>query len=159
MQAISFERSGFAQAVVVSLVTFLALALLSLVLAHWTWAWLAPRPEPRAPAAPQTGGRAETAYGLFGGAPLLSKGAATTGIAIRLLGIVAATGGGDGYALVQLDTNQIRAVREGENIAPGIRLAEVRPDHVILDRGGIPETLALPAKSSALESKPLQATQ
>ena len=67
MQALSPERSSLAQAAVVSLVTFAALALLGLVLAYWTWAWLAPRPEPRAQPA-VTGGRAEVAYGLFGSA-------------------------------------------------------------------------------------------
>jgi len=159
MQTISFERSGFAQAVIVSLVTFSALVLLSLVLAHWTWAWLAPRPEPRAPEAPQTGGRAKVSYGLFGGAPLVIKGAATTGVAVRLLGIVAATGGRGGYALVQLDATQILAVREGENVAPGIRLTEVRTDHVTLDRGGISETLAWPGKNTAFEATPLRANQ
>jgi general secretion pathway protein C len=37
-------------------------------------------------------------------------------------------------------------VREGQDIAPGIRLAEVRPDHVILERNGIREMLAWPKK-------------
>jgi len=37
-------------------------------------------------------------------------------------------------------------VREGEDLAPGIRLAEVGTDHVILERGGARETLAWPGR-------------
>ncbi len=47
-QAISLDRSASGQTVLVSVLTFAALALLGLVLAYWTWVWLAPRPEPRA---------------------------------------------------------------------------------------------------------------
>jgi general secretion pathway protein C len=156
MQAISLERSSFAQSAVVSLVTLTALVLLGLVLAYWTWVWLAPRPEPRAQAAVQTGGRAleptQAASGLFGSAQRDRNGAAPTGIAIRLLGVVAATGRQPGYAVVQLEARQILAVREGEEIAPGIRLGEVHPDHVILVRNGVRESLAWPQKNAAAES-------
>lgn len=152
MQAISFERADFAQTAVVSLATFAALALLGLVLAYWTWAWLAPRPEPRAQAALQRGGRVEAAHGLFGSRPRDGNVAAKTGIAIRLLGIVA--GGYGGYAVVQLEAKQILAVREGENVAPGIRLAEVGTHQVTLERGGIRETLALPEKIPATGPAP-----
>jgi len=34
-------------------------------------------------------------------------------------------------------------------VAPGIRLAEVATHHVILERGGIRETLALPKPAAA----------
>lgn len=149
MQAISLERSGFTQTAVVSLLTFAALALLGLVLAYWTWAWLAPRPEPRAQAAVQTAGGVQAALGLFGSAPRDRNVAAPTGIAIRLLGIVAATQGHRGYAAVQLEAKEILAVREGEDVAPGIRLAEVATSHIILERGGIRETLALPKPAAA----------
>ena len=144
MQAIPFERSRLAQTALVTVLTLAAVALLGLVLAYWTWVWLAPRPEPRAQAAVQRVDGVGTALGLFGGAPTGAAAAAPTGIAIRLLGIVAATQGGRGYAAVQLQARDIVAVREGEDIAPGIRLAEVAPRHVILERGGIRETLALP---------------
>lgn len=156
MQAISLERSSFAQTAVVSLATFAALALLGLVLAYWTWAWLAPRPEPLAQAAVQAGGRTvgptQAAYGLFGSARPDRSGAAPTEIAVRLLGVVAATRGRDGYAVVQLDAREILAVREGGDITPGIRLAEVHPDHVILARNGARESLAWPQKRTSAAS-------
>jgi general secretion pathway protein C len=151
---ISLERSSLAQTTIVSLVTLGALALLGWVLAYWTWAWLAPRPEPRALVAAVPGGGIASAQGLFGN---LQRGQniAPTGIAIKLLGVVAATGGRRSYAVAQLDARQIIAVREGEDIAPGVRLAEVHPDHVILDRNGTRESLAWPQKHEAAESAAL----
>ena len=142
MQAISLQRPGLAQTAVVSLLTFAALALLALVLAYWTWAWLAPRPEPRAQAAVHAGGGAEAAYGLFGSAQ--QGGGAPTGLALELLGVVAASGDQPGYAVLRLDAKRSVAVREGGEIEPGVRLAEVDVDHVVLERGGVRETLAWP---------------
>jgi general secretion pathway protein C len=82
-----------------------------------------------------------------------------TGIAIRLLGIVAATAGRRGYAVVQLEPRQILAVREGEDVAPGVRLAEVGTDHVILERGGTRETLAWPERSTPADPNAWRATR
>ena len=149
MQAVSLDRSRLAQTALVSLLTFAALALLGLVLAYWTWVWLAPGPEPRAQAVAGPAEGVATALGLFGSAPTGGAGAVPTGIAIRLLGIAAATHGGRGVAAVQLEAKDIVAVREGEDIAPGIRLAEVGARHVILERGGIRETLPLPRPAAA----------
>ena len=144
MQTISLERSRPVQTALVSLLTLAALALLGVVLAYWTWVWLAPGAEPRAPSVvPPTAG-VGAALGLFGSAPTGSAVVTPTGMAIRLLGIVAATQGGRGVAAVQLEGKGIIAAREGEDIAPGIRLAEVAPHHIVLERGGIRETLPLP---------------
>jgi general secretion pathway protein C len=154
MQAISLERSNLAQTTVVSLVTFAALALLGLVLAYWTWAWLAPRPEPRALAAAQTDRRMEAAYGLFGNAQRDRNGAAPTGIAVRLLGVVAGKSSGSrsqsSYAVLRLDAKQVVAVREGGEIGPGVRLLEVHADHVVLERRGVRETLAWPEQDKSV---------
>ncbi len=162
MQAISLERSSFAPTAVVSLVTFAALALLGLVLAYWTWAWLGPRPEPPAQAAVQSDGRGvgstagptQAAYGLFGSAQRDRSGAAPTAIAVRLLAVVAASGGRSdnrsGYAVLRLDAKQTVAVREGGEIEPGVRLAEVHADHVVLERSGVRETLAWPERNASV---------
>jgi general secretion pathway protein C len=48
--------------------------------------------------------------------------------------------------VVRLEAKQILAVQEGEDVAPGARLVEVHPDHVILERGGVRESLAWPKK-------------
>ena len=159
MQAISFKRSSQAQTVVVLLATFTALLLLCLVLAQWTWVWLAPRTEPRASAQTQDAGQIGIAHDLFGSARGNRSIPVATAMAIRLLGVVAATGGRRGYALLQLEANTVLAVLEGEAIAPGIRLAEVAPDHIILERGAIRETLALPKPSPAVQTETPQVSQ
>jgi len=129
-------------------VTLAALAFLGVVLAYWSWAWFAPPPVPRAPAAVQPAGRASSAGRLFGAALQGSSAAATASGALRLMGVVAASGGRGGQAVLRLDGMRSLAVTEGEDVAPGLRLAEVHVDHIVLERNGARETLALPEKSS-----------
>ena len=149
MQVFQLGRADLARTVIVSVVTLAAVAVLGLVLAYWTWVWFAPRAEPRAqPAAAQSGGAA-SANALFGKVPRNQNTAAPTGISIRLLGVVGPTGGRGRYPVVQLDGKQILAVHEDQDIAPGIRLAQVFADHVMLERGGVSETLAWPEKRAA----------
>jgi general secretion pathway protein C len=147
MQATSLEPTGHLQTAALSLLTLAALALLGLVLAYWTWEWLAPAAEPRTQTAP-AGEPVEAAYDLFGSAHVDRNGAAPAGVAVQLLGVVAAAGKEPAYALVQLDGRQVLAVRRGEALAPGVRLTGVYADRVILDRGGIEQSLAFPERPS-----------
>ena len=153
MRGIQFGRSNFAQTAFVSFLRLAALVLLGLVLAYWSWIWLGPRPEPRVETTAEPTGRMASANELFG---RVERGAdAPTGSAIKLLGVVAAAGGKPGYAVVRLDAKQVVAVRAGEEVAPGIRLEKVFPDHVILQRNAVRETLAWPERSkSALPLAP-----
>jgi len=131
-------------------VTLAALAFLGVVLAYWSWVWFAPSAAPRAPAAVQLAGRASAAGGLFGvalqGSGATAAAAAGAG-ALRLMGVMAAAGGQGGQAVLRLDGKRSLAVLEGEDIVPGLRLAEVHVDHIVLERNGVRETLALPEKS------------
>ena len=145
MVGIQPKRSHFAQSALVFAVTLATLMLLCAILAYWTWAWLAPRPAPVARTADEVQPRPDTAYTLFGGARRTST-AAVAAPAIRILGVVAASGGKSGYAILQLDSNRVLAAREGTDIAPGIRLAQVQAGQIILERNGMRETLALPEK-------------
>ncbi|MBI4293777.1 MAG: general secretion pathway protein [Betaproteobacteria bacterium] len=122
------------------------MVLLGLTLAYWTWSWFAPRAEPRVQAAAEPAGNAASASGLFGRVPRNRNAAAPTGMAIKLLGLVTSSRSESGYAVVQLEAKENRAVREGADVAPGIRLAEVHADHIILERNGVRETLAWPEK-------------
>ena len=150
MPQISFERSSLAQTSFVSLATIAALLSLGFVLAYWTWAWFAPGVEPRAPGIAAGNGTQQiaSAGNLFGSRQRGGNALAPTGIDIKLHGVMAAAGGKSGYAVLQLDGKRDLAVREGQDIAPGIRLAEVRPDHVILERNGVRESLAWPKKDT-----------
>lgn len=141
---IALARTIPAQSLFASLAMLAALALLALVLAYWTWAWLAPRQEPRSAAVAAVAPRLEQAGRLFGGAP--SAQAAPTGLAIELLGVAAESGDSPGYAVLRLEAKRAVAVREGSDIEPGIKLVEVHPHHVVLERGGVRETLAFPEK-------------
>ena len=158
MPQISFERSSLAQTSFVSLATIAALLSLGFVLAYWTWAWFAPGVEPRAPGIAAgngtLGAQSVAAASLFGNRQRDGNAPAPTGLAIELHGVMAASAGKAGYAVLQLDGKRNLAVREGQDIAPGIRLAEVRPDHVILERNGIREILAWP-KKKATPASPL----
>ena len=91
---LSFGSTEFAQTAVIALVTIAALALLGLVGGYWTWQWLAPRPEPHVQAQAEPGGQISAALDLFGSIPKDGNALAPTGIAIRLLGVIAATEGG-----------------------------------------------------------------
>lgn len=146
MLQLSRERSNLPQTTVVVLATVAALVVLGTVAAYWTWAWLAPRAAARVQTAASPGDGLSAAV-LFGDVQRGRVGAAPTGIAIKLLGIVAAAGGRRGYAVVQLEPRQILAVQEGEDLAPGVRLAEVGTDHLVLERNGTRETLAWPEKT------------
>jgi general secretion pathway protein C len=132
---------------VASVATVAALALLGVVLAYWSWEWLGPPPSPRAPAAEETAGRTASAAGLFRMAKD-GPGAPAASGPIRLMGVVAASGSRRGHAVLRLDAKKTVAVLQGEDIEPGLRLAEVHVDHIVLERNGARETLAWPEKNS-----------
>lgn len=139
-----FRPSSAATTGVVWLATLAAIAALGVAGAHWTWAWFAPRPEPTTQA-PMTVARLDAAYRLFGDTRANRSSAAPAASAsFKLLGLVAASGDEPGYAVLRLDGQRAIAVRQGGEIEAGARLVEVNADHVVLDRGGMRETLALP---------------
>lgn len=135
-----------------SLATLAALTLLSVVLAYWSWAWLAPPPVPRAPAAVVTPGVTSAAAGLFRTVKEGQGAAAVGPSTIRLVGIVAPSGGPSGsrsgHAVLSLDGKKTVAVLQGQDVEPGLRLAEVYVDHIVLERNGARETLAWPEKQA-----------
>ena len=65
---------------------------------------------------------------------------------IRALGVMAEGSTGRGIALIGVEGKPPRAVRAGESIAPGVILAEVRRDGVVLNRSGAMQQLRLATK-------------
>jgi general secretion pathway protein C len=143
MRTFSLDRSRLAQTAIVTLATSIALVMLAIVLAHWTWTWIAPAPEAAAPPVATGATTGMRAGGLFGDADAAPPVAVASVAGIRLLGVVAGATG-TGYAVMQVDGQPIAAVREGRDVAPGLVLMEVHARGVVLARGGIRETLALP---------------
>lgn len=154
MWKLSTERSTGAETIAVFLLTLVALVLLGCVLAYWTWKWFGPRPEPRVAVATEPRMQVAAANNLFGGVQRDPNVLPATEMAIKLLGVAAASGG-RGHAIVQLDAKQTVVAREKDEIGPGIRLAEIHPDHVVLERNGTRERLAWPAKNPAPAPPPL----
>lgn len=152
MQLPRFDRTTSAQTAGVTLLTLAAAVLLALAAAYWTWQWMAPSSASRAPTAPGEILNATSAAGLFGAAQRETGGVPSPVTDIRLLGIVAATAGQNGYAVLRIEPRQVITVQEGKDIAPGIRLAKVGIDHVILEREETPQTLSWPIRSKAAEA-------
>jgi general secretion pathway protein C len=146
------RAQGIAARAVVGLAAVAAVAALAAAGAYWTWAWFAPRPEPVAQA-PMSAARLDAAYQLFGSVRAHRSDATPAASTVfRLLGLVAASGEEPGYAVLKLDAKAIAVVREGEEIDPGTRVVEVNADHVVLDRRGMRETLALPQQGKSVKA-------
>jgi len=153
MQQSSLDRLNLAQTVIISVVTVTAAVMLGLVLAYWTWVWLGPSVEPSVPAAMEISSRLDSARIFFEPAQSDRADLATTGVAVKLFGLVASPRVRRGYAVMQLEGREVQVVSEGNDVFPGLRLAEVHPDHVVLERGGIREVLAWSEKA-AVQTRP-----
>jgi len=135
-----------------------AMALLAAVLAHWGWRWLGPAPEamPPIPAPARWADALATThpFGIPGntaaGAAALpgpSTAAAVLAGDARLLGVMAGADG-DGWALFRLGREGAQLVRRGQEVAPEVTLAAVRPDGVSISDHGQPRELALRAPAA-----------
>jgi general secretion pathway protein C len=83
---------------------------------------------------------------LFGNTPLRpgsGPGSPATTLAMILRGTLADGDPAGGIAVISDGEGGERAYRAGENIAGGVKLARVYPDHVILLHEGVEETLTL----------------
>ena len=150
MQNTGFRSSNLAATTLVWLVNAAAVIALGVAGAYWTWTWFAPRPEAAAQAPLPAVAPLDAAYPLFGKVRGSRSAARPTAVTIRLLGVIAASGVEPGYALLQLGGQPVVAVREGGDVEPGTRVVEVNAEHVVLDRGGMRETLALPARGKGV---------
>ena len=137
-------RSKFAPSVIARISKTGALSLLGCVLAYWTWAWCAPAALARAVDVAEPLSSLANAGNLFGRGHGDAHVATPTGLAVKLLGVVAAGPGGSSYALLQLGAGKTQVVRVGGYLAPGILLEQVLPQQVILQRNGSRETLVWP---------------
>ena len=134
--------------------TFALLVLLGWQLAWWTWHFLEPMPAAAPAAAPSTiAASPEAARRLFGEAPAATS-APSSNAGIRLKGVYAIDGKTLSAAVVNTGGKRDAAVRVGEEIQPGTRLASVHPDHIIISQGGMRERIDMERRTAALASKP-----
>lgn len=82
---------------------------------------------------------------LFGNTPLAGSGpgASATTLAMMLRGTLADRNPASGIAVIGDGERGERAYRAGEEVAGGVKLARVYPDHVVLLHDGVEETLKL----------------
>lgn len=126
------------QGLFATLVTVALVIALGWVLARWTWALLAPSSREIAAAAPASGLDRAALASLFGGTVVAgsASGGDTPG-GLRLKGVVAATKSDAGSAIFNAGGKDF-TVRAGEEIRPGVKLAGVLTDHVLVERAGAP---------------------
>lgn len=133
--------------------TLLLVALVLLLawqLAYWTWAFIAP-PAVRSASATAAGSVDLAAIARLFGASAPASGASASGL--RLKGVVAPTPGVAASAIFAA-TGRDNSVFVGGEVVPGVTLAEVHPDHVIVSRGGVRERVDLDAPKSVARAAP-----
>jgi general secretion pathway protein C len=143
MASIPVQARGgwFGATLVVALVLVLAWQL-----AYWTWVFVAP------PAAPAREARPAAIVDLAEIARLFGATAPSGGNSgdLVLKGVVAPTPGVAASAIFAPRAGRDMSVFIGDDVRPGVKLVEVDPDHVIVERAGVRERIDLAtAKSTA----------
>lgn len=124
--------------------TALLVIVLTWQLAWWLWHFITPSLKTASfsasQAAPTDTSLGRQLFGDAGPAPVSGNVAAQTGI--RLKGVYATDGKTLSAAVLNLGGRDL-AVRVGQELAPGVTLAEVHADHVIVNRSGARERIDL----------------
>jgi type II secretory pathway component PulC len=140
--------------VVVALVLVLAYQL-----AYWTWQVFSP-PSRIAPPSAQADVDMAAIARLFGAAAPGETATASSG-GLRLKGVVAPTPGVEASAIFSTGIGKDIAVYIGREVQPGVKLVEVNPDHVIVERAGVRGRIDLetPRASAVASNAPGARTQ
>lgn len=125
---------------------------LAFQLAYWTWAFVSP-PKVAAAATSRADVDMAAIARMFGAAPPAGSSAASTS-GLRLKGVVAPTPGVAASAIFSTGSGRDIAVYVGREVQPGVKLAEVHPDHVQVSRGGANERIDLEAARSMAPGSP-----
>lgn len=115
-------------------------------------------PAADAPASASAPSRPIASWHLFGDAPKqpVVGEASTTSLILR--GTLAESDPKAGLAVIADAGNAERTWRVGEEVSPGVRLAAVYADRVVVARGGVEETLKLPRDTNLVAPTTLQPT-
>ena len=141
------------------LATLIAAALIAAQLALLVWNLvpgarrpLPAAPTPTAPAAADVSALIQAK--LFGSAAAVASGAdaPASRAALVLAGTLAVRDPAQGLAIIGETAQSGKVYSAGAMLPGGVRLREVYPDRVVLDRGGVLETLPLPRQLTGLGS-------
>jgi general secretion pathway protein C len=136
---------------VIGTIAIVALTLvLAFQLAHWTWVFMAPPEIAKTPDGDAGVDMAAIAK-LFGATPPATASASTAGL--RLKGVVAPDEGPIASAIFSTGGGKDVAVFVDREISPGVKLVEVKADHVIVSRNGVNERIDLEAARSNVATK------
>lgn len=148
-ETLSRRLEWLAPRATVTLAWLLALGLTAWFAAQWYWQIKAPG----VTAHPQTlvsepiaAARELAARHLFGFAPPPVAGAtqAVSNSRFTLIGVAAHSGNTPGFAVIQEEGKTAAGFVQGEEVAPGVKLARILPGAVELERNGSRETVRLP---------------
>ncbi len=141
------------------------LAVLMGILARWTWLLLPTTPTPQSTAAPtinpSTVAPAPSPLAsisiprLWGALPVVAAPSVTqdTRLPLSLRGILS----GEGLAMIEASGSGTKVYRIGDSLPGGAVLKDVLMDHVLIERAGVIERLALPRQnlgSQAVKQEP-----
>jgi general secretion pathway protein C len=110
--------------------------------AYWTWVFVAPPPI-AAPAATQAPIDLAAVARLFGAT--VPGEATRSASSLKLKGVIAPTPGTVASAIFSTGAGRDIAVYIDGDVEPGVKLAEVHPDHVIVSRAGVRSRIDLEA--------------
>jgi len=136
--------------------TFLVIALVLVLawqLAYWTWTFLTPGSSAARLPAREAAVDLAAAARLFGGTATGGP-AVAGGSGLRLKGVVAPTPGTAASAIFSTGSGRDLSVFIGNEVQPGLKLAQVHPDHVIVSRAGVDERVDLDARRSLASAAP-----
>lgn len=135
-----------------NLVLLALVLVLAFQLAYWTWVFLSP-PRSAVTVTEQADVDLAAVARMFGAAPPAGTGVASSS-GLRLKGVVAPTPGVAASAIFSAGTGKDIAVYVEREVQPGVKLAEVHPDHVIVARAGVRERIDLEApRSTAAQAR------
>lgn len=147
-----FDASALWLPRLASVALFIALCAL---VTYWVLTFSAMRTIP----VPKSARVAQTEAVETGAIATLFGGSAQAGPSnVQLLGVVAELGGGASAAIVSIDGGPAKAVRMGADLAPQIRLVEVRQRAVVIERNGVRQEIALPLQAAATRGAPRAAS-
>jgi general secretion pathway protein C len=128
-----------------TLVVAALVVVLAWQLAYWTWRFIAPPARVASATTSAAEVDLDAVARLFGATHAAAAGPAS----LRLKGVIAPTPGTTAGAIFAVPSGRDIAVLPGGEPQPGVKLAEVYPDHVIVTRAGVRERIDLDTPRNA----------